>query len=129
MGDYYPKFEKKHQGGQSEASKLPRQKFWHLYVIMSSRYLLHLYASLSLGMHTYSDRQLSPYFEFWVEIFCVQDVFPYEDFKTVSVCSYPEKRNHPGFVNISPILVIDASKERSSRVLHHGNPKNWIFLF
>ena len=55
------------------------------------------------------------------------DMLPYEDSKTVSVCPsvcpYPEKRNHPGFVNISPTLVVDASMERSSRALHHGNPK------
>ena len=43
-------------------------------------------------------------------------MFPYEDSKTLSVCPYPEKRNHPGFVNISPTLVIDTSMERSSRV-------------
>ena len=30
--------------------------------------------------------------------------------------------NHLSFVNISPTLVIDTSIERSSRVLHHGNP-------
>ena len=57
-------------------------------------------------------------------------MFPYEDSKTVSVCPsicpYPEKRNHPSFVNISPSLVIDTSMERSSRVLHQGNPKIWI---
>ena len=52
----------------------------------------------------------------------------YENSKTVSVCPYPEKRNHPGFVNISPTLVIDASMERSSRVLLHWNPKSWIFF-
>ena len=49
-------------------------------------------------------------------------MFPCEDSKTVSVCPYPEKRNRPGFVNISPTLVIDTSMERSSRVLQHGNP-------
>ena len=39
-------------------------------------------------------------------------------------CPYPEKRNRPGFVDISPTaLVIDTSMERSSRVLQHGNPK------
>ena len=48
-------------------------------------------------------------------------MFPYEDSKIVSVCPYPEKGNHPCFVNISPTLVIDTSMERSSRVLHHGN--------
>ena len=45
-----------------------------------------------------------------------------------SVCPHPEKRNHHSFINISPTLVIDASMERSSRVLHHGNPKIWILF-
>ena len=36
--------------------------------------------------------------------------------------------NHLIFVNISPTLVIDTSMERSSRVLHHGNPKMWKFF-
>ena len=36
--------------------------------------------------------------------------------------------NHLSFVNISPTLVIDTSMEWSSRVLHHGNPKMWIFF-
>ena len=35
--------------------------------------------------------------------------------------------NHLSFVNISPTLVIDASMEWSSRVLHHGNPKIEFF--
>ena len=59
-------------------------------------------------------------------------MFPYEDSKTVSVCPsvcpHPEKRYHHSFVNISPTLVIDTSMERSSWVLHHGNPKIWIFF-
>ena len=42
-----------------------------------------------------------------------------------SVCPHPEKRNRLSFVNISPTLVIDTSMERSSRILHHGNPKIW----
>ena len=45
-----------------------------------------------------------------------------------SVCPYPEKRNHLSFVNVNPTLEIDTSMERSSRVLHHGNPKMWIFF-
>ena len=49
-------------------------------------------------------------------------------FKTVSVCLYPEERNHTDFINISLLLVIDTSMERSSRVLHHGNPKIWFFI-
>ena len=40
----------------------------------------------------------------------------------IEFCPYPEKRNLPGFVNISPTLVIDTSMKRSSRVLQHGNP-------
>ena len=56
-------------------------------------------------------------------------MFPCEDSKTVSVCPHPEKRNRHSFVNVSPTLVIDASMERSSRVLHHGNPKIWFFFF
>ena len=38
-------------------------------------------------------------------------MFPYEDSKIVSVCPYPEKRNHPSVVNISATLVIDTSME------------------
>ena len=63
-------------------------------------------------------------------------MFPCEDSKTVSVCPsvclsicpYPEKRNHHSYVKISPTLVIDTSMERPSRVLHHGNPKIWFFF-
>ena len=35
--------------------------------------------------------------------------------------------NHLSFVNISPTLVINASMERSSRELHHGNSKVLFF--
>ena len=45
-----------------------------------------------------------------------------------SVCPHPEKRNPLSFVNISPTLVINTSMERSSLVLHHGNPKIWFFF-
>ena len=71
-------------------------------------------------------------------------MFPCEDSKTVSVCPsvclsvcpsvrlsvcpHPEKRYHHSFVNISPTLVNDTSMERSSRVLHHGNPEIWFFF-
>ena len=41
---------------------------------------------------------------------------------------YAEKKNRPGFVNISPTLVIDTSTERASRVLQHGNQKIWFFF-
>ena len=77
-----------------------------------------------------SDRQLTTNFELWVEIFCASTyMFPYEDSKTLSVCLYPEKKNHPSFVNISPTLVIDTSMERSSRVVQQGNPKIWFSFF
>ena len=62
-------------------------------------------------------------------------MLPYEDSKTVSVCPavcpsvpYFEKRNQPGFVNISPTLVIDTPMEKSARVLHHGNPFFFFFF-
>ena len=42
--------------------------------------------------------------------------------------SITQKINHPGFVNISPTLVIDTSMERSSWVLQHGNPTTWFFF-
>ena len=45
-----------------------------------------------------------------------------------SVCPHPEKGNPLSFVNISPAIVIDASMERFSRVLHNGNPKIWFFF-
>ena len=41
---------------------------------------------------------------------------------------FPKSWNHLSFVNISPTLVIDTSMERSSRVLQHGNQKNWFFF-
>ena len=69
-----------------------------------------------------------------------------------SVCPYPEKRNRPGFVNISPtsvwlvfwlvpkclnhtnfvnvsptVEIIDTSMEKFTRVLQHGPPKNFNF--
>ena len=51
----------------------------------------------------------------------------------IEFCPYPEfpydeKRNRPGFVNISPTLVIDTSMERSSRVLQHENQEIWFFF-
>ena len=82
------------------------------------------YASPTSG-EAYRDLQPTTNFEFWVDFFLCADMFPYEYSKTVSVCPYPEKRNHHSFVNISPILVIDTSMEWSSRVLQHGNPKMW----
>ena len=85
-------------------------------------------ASPSSG-EAYRDRRLTTNFELWVEIFCVPTCFHMRIPKPcLSVCPHPEKRYH-SFDNISPTLVIDTSMERSSRVLHHGNPKIWIFFF
>ena len=81
----------------------------------------NFHASPSSG-DAYSNRQLTPNYELWDKIFCVPTCFHVRISKSC-VCPYPEKRNHPSFVNISPTLVIDTSMERSSRVLHHGNPK------
>ena len=93
--------------------------------------ILPIYASPCSG-EAFRDRQLNTKFEFWVEFFCVPstaDMFPYEDSKTVSVCPYSQKRSYPGFVNISPTIVItDTSMERCSWVLQHGNPKIWIIF-
>ena len=47
--------------------------------------------------------------------------------KTVFVCPYPEKRNHPSFINNQSYILIHQWK-KSSRVLHHENPKSWIFF-
>ena len=94
------------------------------------------YASPTSG-EAYRDRRLTTNFELWVEIFCVPTCFHVRIPKPClsvrlsvcpSVCPHPEKRYHHSFVNISPTLVIDTSMERSSRVLHHGNPKIWIFF-
>ena len=90
------------------------------------------YASPNCG-EAYRNRQLTTNFELWVEIFCVPTCFHLRIPKPClsvrpSICPYPEKRNHHSFVNISPTLIINTSMERSSRVLHHGNPKIWIFF-
>ena len=87
------------------------------------------YASPTSG-EAYRDRRLTTNFELWVEIFCVPTCFHVRIPKPrLSVCPHPKKRYHHNFVNISPTLVIDTSMERSSRVLHHGNPKIWFFFF
>ena len=99
-------------------------------------FVLSNYASPTSG-EAYRDRRLTTNFELWVEIFCVPTCFHVGIPKPclsvclsvrLSICPYPEKRNHHSFVNISPTLVIDTSMERSSRVLRHGNPKIWFFF-
>ena len=94
---------------------------------MSSLVLYH-YASPTSG-EAYRNRRLTTNFELRVEIFCVPTCFHVRMPKPwlsvcpsvcpsvrLSICPYPEKRNPPSFVNISPTLVIDTSMERSSRV-------------
>ena len=76
--------------------------------------ILSYHASLS-SRDAFSDRQLTLNIE-RVEIICVP------------TCLYPKKRNPPSFVNISPTVVINASIEKSSQVLQHGNPKTLIFF-
>ena len=92
------------------------------------------YASPSSG-EAYRDRRLTTNFELWVEIFCVPTCIHVRIPKTClcpsvspSVCPYPEKRNHPVSVKISPTLKIDASMERSLRVLQHWSPKKLNFF-
>ena len=86
------------------------------------------YASPTSG-EAYRDRRLTTNFELWVEIFCVSTCFHMRIPKPcLSVCPHPEKRNPLCFVNISSTLVVDASMERYSRVLHHGNLRIWIFF-
>ena len=49
----------------------------------------------------YSDRELTPNFELWVEFPCVPTCFHMQ-------------------------YIVDTSMEKTSRVLQHGNPKIWI---
>ena len=55
-------------------------------------------------------------------------VWGFQNRVSLSICPYPEKRNHRIFVNISPTIVIDTSMDRSSRVLQHGNIKICFFF-
>ena len=91
-----------------------------------------LYASPT-SREAYRNWRLTTNFELWVEIFCVPTCFHMRIPKTClsvrpSICPYSEKRNHLSLVNVSPTLIIDASMEWSSRVLHHGNSKMWFFF-
>ena len=85
-----------------------------------------IYASSTSG-EAYRDRRLTTNFELWVEIFFVCRHVSMWGFRN-PVCLYPEKRNRPGFVNISRALVIYIQMGRSSRVLQHWNPKSRIFF-
>ena len=105
----------------------PQAGLWHCTYFRPNA--SSFYASPTSG-EAYRDRQLTTNFELWVEIFCVPTCFHVRIPKPcLSVCPHPEKRYHHSFVNISPTLVVDTSMERSSRVLHHWNPKIWFFFF
>ena len=97
------------------------------------------YASPS-SREAFRDWQLTTNIELWVEMFCVPSahMLPYKDSVSVwlSVAT-TEKRNHPGFVNISFTLVIDASIEKFSEVASYSmetqkfdfffkNVRSWI---
>ena len=85
-------------------------------------------ASPSSG-EAYRDRRLTSNFELKFFVCRHVSIWGFQN----RVCLYPEKRNHLSFVNISPTLEIDTSMERSSRVLHHGNPKicikKYIYIY
>ena len=105
---------------------LPLLKFWSHSLLRFLESNCIFIASPLFG-DAYNDRQLTLNLELWVKIFLCVDMFPYEDSEIVSVRlsvrSYPEKINHPSFVNISPTIVIDTSMERSSQILKHGRQK------
>ena len=84
---------------------------------------IDFYASPS-SREAYRDRQLTTYFELKFFVCWHVSIWGFQN----RVCLYPEKRNHPGFVNISLTLVNDTSMERSLRVLHHANRKIWFFF-
>ena len=89
--------------------------------------VLCYYASPS-SAEAYRDWQLTTNFELWVEIFCVPTCFHMRIPKAcLSVRLSVPREKTPGFVDISPTLVIDTSMERCSQVLQHWNPKSWIF--
>ena len=88
-----------------------------------------IYASPS-SREAYRNRQLTTKILILKWNFLCADMFPYEDSKNVSICLYPEKKKNPGFVNISPALVIDTSMERSSQVTTTPwKPKNLNIFF
>ena len=101
---------------------------WLCISVRFCQVLAYFYVSPS-SREAYRDRQLTLDIFVTVDIFCVLTRFTMRIPKPcrLSICQYPENRNHPGFVSISPSLVIDTSMERSSRVLQHGNTKIWIF--
>ena len=66
----------------------------------------------------------NPKFDFFFSKKFEIEFCPYPDFP------YAVKRNRPGFVDISPTLVIDTSTEMFSRVAYYNmGTKNWIFFF
>ena len=62
-------------------------------------------------------------------LLCFHMRIPKQCLSVYPKCPYPEKKNHPGFINISPTLVIDTSMERSSLLQQHvAKPQNLNFF-
>ena len=79
----------------------------------------------------YNDRQLNPNFELWVEIFSVPTCFhvriPISCMSVrPSVCTRRKEITLASYISLT--VVIDTSKERSSRVLQHGKTKIRFFF-
>ena len=58
----------------------------------------------------------------------IENLFFFQKSSKFKIWLLTNSWNHLSLVDISPTLVIDTSMERSSRVLHHGNPKIWFFF-
>ena len=110
-------------------------KLWNLYNRAELTVLLiGNYASPSSG-EAYRDRQLTTNFEFWVEIFCVPTCFHMRIPKPcLSVCpsvrpsvhlSVPWEKKSPWLRQYQSYFSNWYINGKSSRVLHHGNPKIW----
>ena len=93
------------------------------YKLMKS--FLFNYASSSSG-DAYRDRQVTPNFELWVEIFLCADMFPCEDSKTVSVCPYPEKKS-PYFRQYQSYISNWYINGKVFTSTTAKNPKIWFF--
>ena len=102
-------------------------RFLDSFIYSAYTHLLFIYASPSSG-EAYSDRQLTPNFELWVEFFFVCRHVSIWGFRNL-VCPYPEKKYHPCFDNTSPTVVNVTWLERSLKVLKHGTNKIYIYIY
>ena len=90
------------------------QQYDHIWRSNSPKVHIRFRYASPLSGEAYSNRQLTTNFELLqVETFCVPTCFHmnipkfiiYPSVCSYSECPYPEKRNRPAFVNISPTLV------------------------